>query len=204
MARIGLFGGSFDPVHVAHLILAECARDQGALEKVLFVPARQAPNKPDVPLAPAGERLRMLQLAVAQNPYFEVSTVELDREEPSYTLLTVRQLKEALGRDCRLCLVVGTDSILDMPHWWHAEELIREVEVLALERPGFPLRDLRRFRSCFGAEAEARIRKSVVKAPLLEVSATEIRQRLRQGRSIRYLVPERVRDYILAHGVYLL
>jgi len=202
MARIGLFGGSFNPVHIAHLILAERVREEAALEKVLFVPARHPPHKPAEPLAPAADRLRMLELAVAQNPAFEVSTVELDREGPSYTLATVRQLRATLGPHDSLLLVVGSDSVRDLPRWWRAGELLREVDVLAVERPGAPLDDLSELERCFGAEKAAEIKRSIVPAPLLDVSSTDIRARVRQGKTIRYLVPEAVRRYILAHGLY--
>ncbi len=202
MARIGLFGGSFNPVHCAHLILAERVREEAALDKVLFVPVRVPPHKPDLTLAPARDRLRMLQLALAGNPHLEPSTVELERDGPSYTLITVRQLKQQLGSGCQLLLVVGTDSIRDMPHWWHAQELAREVGVIGLERPGFPLDDVSELQACFGAELVRKIKDSIVSAPLLDISATDIRERVRTRRSIRYLVPEAVRQYILSRGLY--
>ena len=202
MARIGLFGGCFNPVHCAHLILAERVREQAALDKVLFVPVRVPPHKPDLALAPARDRLRMLQLALAGNPHFETCTIELDREGPSYTLLTVRQLKRELGCGCELFLIVGSDSIRDMPRWWHAGELVREVEILGVQRPGFPLEDLSELQACFGAELVGRVRQSIVSAPLLGISATDIRERVRQRRSIRYLVPEPVRQHILSRGLY--
>jgi len=202
MARIGLFGGSFNPVHTAHLILAERVREEAALDRVLFVPAGQPPHKPDVPLAPAEQRVRMLELAVADNPFFGVSTLEVRRPGPSYTLTTVRELRHELGERARLFLVVGADSILDMPRWWHADELVREVEILGVARPGFPLDDLSELEACFGGARVAEIRGSIVKAPLLAVSATEVRERVRRGLSIRYLVPEPVRQHILASGIY--
>ena len=202
MVRIGLFGGSFNPVHMAHLILAERAREERALDKVLFVPASQPPHKPDVRLAPAQNRLEMLHLATAGHPCFEVSTVELDRQGPSYTLITVRDLKQALGTRCAIHLIVGSDSIRDMPHWWRAEELIRETEIIGLERPGFPPDDMPELETAFGAVAAAKLRASIVTAPLLEISSTDIRRRARQGLSIRYLIPDQVCEYILAHGLY--
>jgi len=202
MARIGLFGGSFNPVHCAHLILAECAREGCRLDRVVFVPVGTPPHKPNLELAPARERLRMLELALAGNPHFEVSTIELDREGPSYTLVTVREFRRGLKADDRLFLVMGADSVRDLPTWWHARELVDEVEVIALARPGVSLRRLPELDAVFGAETVRRIRRSLVKAPLLEISSTDIRERVRQGRSIRYFAPAPVCRHILDHGLY--
>ncbi len=203
MARIGLFGGSFDPVHLAHLILAERAREECELDRVIFMPARQPPHKQRSALAPAADRLQMLRLAIADNPFFELSTLEFERQEPSYTLLTVRRLRQTLGSDSILFLMLGSDSIHDLPNWWRPDELIREVELICLPRPGFALDDLSALEERFGAAAPDRIRRSVIGAPMLAVSSTEVRQRAREGRSIRYLVPEPIREYILARRLYL-
>jgi len=202
MRRIGLFGGSFNPVHMAHLVLAERAREEADFEKVLFIPALRPPHKPKRPLAPGRHRAEMLRLALEGNPGFELCTVELDREGPSYTLQTVRELKQSLGGDAELCLIVGADSLLDMPNWWHADELVREVRVVGLRRPGYELEDAEALESLFGTEKLAQIRNALVSAPLLGISATEIRERRQAGRSIRYLVPEAVRRYILKEGLY--
>ena len=202
MARVGIFGGSFNPVHLAHLILAEYAREGRGLDRVVFMPANQPPHKPQEPLAPAQDRLEMLRLAIAHNPHFEVSAAELQRDGPSYTLVTMRETAKALGPDAELRLIVGSDSLHDLPNWWHADELIREVRIICLERPGFPLDRLAELEECFGAEAVAAVRDAVVTAPLLQVSSSDIRKRVAQGQSIRYLVPEAVREYIAARGLY--
>lgn len=202
MARVGMFGGSFNPVHMAHLILAEHVREERELDKVVFVPASRPPHKPQTPLAPARERLEMLRLAVAHNPHFEVSAVELAREGPSYTLLTARELASALAADEQLYLIVGSDSLRDMPHWWHVDELVQEVRLICVERPEAPLDFLPRLEERFGAEVAAQIREGMVEAPLLEISSSRIRQRIAEGRSIRYFVPEPVREHILARGLY--
>jgi nicotinate-nucleotide adenylyltransferase len=202
MARIGLFGGSFNPVHVAHLILVERAREEYRLDKVLFIPVGTPPHKPNPELAPAGHRVKMLKLAIAGNPCFEVSTLEVDSKEVSYTLLTVRKLRKALGRDNELFLIVGADSIRDMPTWWHARELAGEVQVIGLRRPGVTARSLKKLESFFGKRIAGRLTSRFVDAPLLEVSSTDIRERVRLGRSIRYLVPEPVRAYIVRQGLY--
>jgi len=202
MARIGIFGGSFDPVHVGHLVLAEWARVERELDEVLFVPAGRPPHKPAGPLAPAEHRLRMLELAVGDNAAFRVSRVELDAEGPCYTLLTVRRLK-GQRPDGELFLLMGGDSLLDLPNWWRAEELASEVAVIAFDRPGALLADgLDGLASRFGEGWARRVMELRVEAPLLQVSATAIRQRVRRGLSVRYLVPEPVRRYIEQHGLY--
>lgn len=203
MARTGIFGGSFNPVHKAHLVLAQSACDHHALDNVLFVPAREPPHKPHVPLAPTEDRMEMLRLALGDNPRFEISTVELEREGPSYTLPTVLELKQRLGPECELYLILGSDSVRDMPNWWHAKELVAEVDIIALQRPKCLLEALPEFEARFGTEAAAKVRQSVVSAPLLDISSSDIRQRVRQGRPIHHLVPTSVADYILVNELYL-
>jgi nicotinate-nucleotide adenylyltransferase len=202
MRRVGLFGGSFNPVHVAHLLLAERALDEAGLERVVFMPARRPPHKPEMRLAPDADRLEMLRLATADNPRFEVSALELEREGPSYTLATVREIKAPLGPETALCLLVGSDTIVELPSWWRADDLVQEVEFVGFERPGTPLHEICRVEEHFGAEVADRIRCSIITAPLLEASATQVRERVREGRSIRYMVPEAVRQHILARGLY--
>ena len=206
MSRIGIFGGSFNPIHLAHLILAERARVERALDTVLFVPAAHPPHKPPQSagvLAPAERRLRMVELAVEGNPGFEASSLELEREGPSYTLLTVRQVRQRRGPEAELFLVMGADSVLDVPNWWHAEELAREAEVIALERPGFALDEgLEGLVPVLGERWVRRVGELRVRAPLLGISATEIRRRLAAGESVRYMVPAPVLEYISAYGLY--
>ncbi len=203
MSRIGIFGGSFNPIHTAHLILAERAVAERALDKALFIPALQPPHKPARPVAPADHRMRMVELAVEGNPAFEASRIELDRQGPSYTLTTVRELRRTLGQDAELFLVLGGDSVHDIATWWRAEELVREADVIAFERPGYSLdSDLVELAHRFGEHWASKVRALKVHAPLIGISATEIRERVRDGRSIRYLVPEPVREYILAHKLY--
>jgi len=202
VARIGLFGGSFNPVHTGHLILAERAREVHALDKVLFVPARMPPHKPHAPLAPAEDRLKMLELAVAGNERFEVCTLELQREEPSYTLVTVRLLKETFGAANQIVLILGADSVRDMPGWWHAAELARQVEIVALGRPGVCLEFSPDLEELLGKERLAAIRRMLADSPQLDISSTDVRERVQDGRSIRYVVPAGVRDYILEKGLY--
>jgi nicotinate-nucleotide adenylyltransferase len=204
MGATGIFGGSFDPVHVAHLALAERVRRDRALSRVLLVPALKPPHKPSAPLAPGHHRLRMLELATEHRPGLEASGIELERDGPSYTLLTVRQLRRDLGPDERLFLMVGGDMLADLPGWWHADELVREVDIIPVARPGSPLEaGLNAVAAAFGTGVARRTRDLAVEMPLMDVSASEIRARLRSGNPISGLVPAPVEDYIRHHGLYV-
>ncbi|MFP4176298.1 MAG: nicotinate-nucleotide adenylyltransferase [Candidatus Brocadiia bacterium] len=202
MKTTGLFGGSFNPVHMAHLVLAERVREVAGLDRVLFIPARRPPHKSQRKIAPDVHRMEMLRRATEPNPAFAVSPVELDRDGPSYTLTTVRELRGRMGEGAELSLILGADSVLDLPNWWHADELVREVDVIGFRRPGYDLSDLDELRRAFGDLVTERIAGSVIDAPRLEISATEIRHRVEAGRSVRYLVPECVRQYMKRNHVY--
>ncbi len=203
VSRVGIFGGSFNPIHVGHLILAEWVRVERSLHRLLFVPAASPPHKPQQPLAAPGHRLRMVELAVQGHEAFRAERIELERDGPSYTLQTVRELRDRLGPGNELLLVMGADSLLDLPNWWHADELVREVPVIVFARPGYNLeRGWERLAERFGSEWVKSTKRLRVRAPLIELSATGIRERVRAGLSIRYMVPEPVRAHILEHGLY--
>ena len=202
MRRIGWFGGSFNPPHVGHLILAEMARSERSLDEVMFMPARNPPHKPAQGLAPARHRCRMVELAVEDNDAFSVSRHELEREGPSYTLRTARELTEVLSADTQLNLILGADSIHDLTEWWKARELLAEMDFIVLKRPGYPLGELSHIANEFGAGAVEKLRDSIVEAPLLDISSTAVRERVGAGRSIRYLVPDAVRRYIHRQDIY--
>jgi nicotinate-nucleotide adenylyltransferase len=197
--RIGIFGGSFNPPHVAHLIVAETVREQFALDRVLWIPNRQPPHKPEASLVAAAHRLAMVRLAVAGNPAFEVSEVELWRTGVSYTVDTVAALQAERPGDT-FFLLIGGDSLRDFPSWYRPGEIVRRVPLLVYRRPDAA--------ADVPADVPADVlaalagRVQFAEAPLLEVSGTEIRARRRAGRSIRYLVPEPVRAYIEANGLY--
>ncbi len=202
MRRVGWFGGSFNPPHAGHLILAEMARSDAGLDEVLFMPAKNPPHKEVEGLAPAQERCRMAELAVEGNDTFTVSTMELECEGPSYTLRTARELTEKLDADTELFLMLGADSVHDLPEWWRAGELLEEMEFIVLKRPGYPLGDLDDLQNEFGPEKVAKLQDAVAEVPLIDISSTVVRERLRRGLSIRYLVPESVRQYILRKEIY--
>lgn len=189
---MGIFGGSFNPPHLAHLIIAETVRDRSGLDRILWVPNRRPPHKEGPSLAPARHRYEMTRQAVDANPAFEVSDVELRRAGVSYTVDTVRMLQEAHPDDT-FTLIIGSDSLHDFGTWHAPDEIARRVPLLVYKRPGSLV-------SAVEPRFAGRVR--FTDAPLLEISGTEIRARLAAGRSIRYLVPEPVRRYIDAHGLY--
>ena len=185
-----LFGGSFDPVHIGHLVAAEAAGEAlGAT--VRFLPAREQPFKHAAHVATAEQRACMLELAVAGNPRLGVERIELGLPAPSYTVRTLRALatRDPGGAGNRYTLLLGADAARDLGAWYGVEALPELADVVVFARPGTTL------------PRHPAIRR-VVEVPAIDVSATMIRERVRQGRSIRYLVPEAVREYIAAHGLY--
>ncbi|GAB6933975.1 nicotinate-nucleotide adenylyltransferase [Calditerricola satsumensis] len=187
--KVGLFGGTFDPPHVAHLAAAERVRDELALDEVWFVVAGQPPHKMRDAVSPAHHRLRMVELAVADHPAFRVCDIELRRPGPSYTVDTVRALRRQ-HPDAEFYFIVGADMAADLPNWRAIDELKTLVRFVALGRPGYARPVL------------PGIPLHWVDMPLLALSATELRRWIRAGRSVRYLVPEAVRQYMEAHEVY--
>jgi len=186
---IGLFGGSFDPIHHGHLLAAQAVLEALDLEEIRFVPAFQQPFKHGRHAAPAESRARMVQLAIAGEPRFKLDSIELDRPGPSYTVDTLRLLlaKEP-GR--KFALLVGSDAARELPEWREAVVLPTLAQVIAFARPGIDLPEL---------PGVSRI----VRVPWVDISATEIRRRVARGQSIRYWVPESVRECIVTQGLYL-
>ncbi|NLY89377.1 MAG: nicotinate (nicotinamide) nucleotide adenylyltransferase [Firmicutes bacterium] len=200
MTRIGLFGGSFDPPHAGHLLLAESAREELHLEKVYFIPARQSPLKDWSAFASPEERLAMVGLAVADNPFFEVCRVELEREPPSYTVETVKYFHR-LFPEAELWLILGEDNLAELHRWYHVDELLALTRVGVGKRPGNCVHgggEEKRFPVLAGGEERIRF----FSHPGIELSSQEIRERIQAGRSIRYRVPEKVREYIERRRLY--
>jgi nicotinate-nucleotide adenylyltransferase len=197
--RIGVFGGTFDPVHIGHLIIAQEVWYKLGLDQVLFVPARQSPFKPKQRPARPEHRLRMLESATASNPHFAVSTIELDREPPSYTVDTIALLRERFGAEAGLYFIVGVDALVDFLRWREPRRLVELCEIVGVTRPKCPPFDMTVLLAAI-PQAQERIR--IVEGPLIEVSASDIRQRVSTGQPIKYLVPEAVEAYIREHGLY--
>ena len=197
--RVGIMGGTFDPIHLGHLVIAEAAREELALSEVIFIPAAQPPHKPGRKVAAAAHRLRLVQLAVEGNPFFRALDVEMRREGPSYSYDTLRDLVEKHGESVDFYFIVGGDEISAILTWHRVAELFSLCRFVAARRKGSSL-SLDEVRTHLGEEALSRIR--LVQAPELEISSTDIRRRLQEGRSIRYLVPEKVEAYIYKEGLY--
>lgn len=199
MEGIGIMGGTFDPIHTGHLLTAEFVRDAYGLEKVLFIPAAHSPFKLDKRVASAEDRLAMTELAVAGNPHFEASDIEMCREGVSYTSDTIALLAERFGPEVPLYFITGTDAINDLPDWHQPRELLASCHFIAARRQGTAL-DMAKLRGFFGSLCDAHIHE--LATPELEISSTQIRGRIREGRSIRYMVPESVETYIRKEGLY--
>ena len=201
MTKVGLLGGSFDPVHIGHLILAEEALAQLGLERVLFVPGRRPPHKLGKQLALAHDRLRMVELAIEGNPAFKASDVELRRDGPSYSLVTVEQLRKE-HPDWDIFFLIGADTLPELPTWFKVAELAALCKFATFSRPGQSLGNVAPLRGVLSDEQIAAIEGRCVEGPLIGVSSTDVRRRVHDGRSIRYLVPDAVRDYIVEQGLY--
>jgi len=194
LSAVGILGGTFDPVHLGHLVLAESARETFGLARVVFVPAGQPPHKPGTVITPARERLHMVEIAIADHPLFAVSPIEVERPGPSYTVDTIGELCETEPA-AEWCLIVGGDALAEIPTWHDYRTLLTLVTVLAAGRPGISL--------ALPPELyEWPARVSLFYPPSLDISATMIRERIQRGLSIRYLVPGGVAAYLAEHRLY--
>lgn len=211
--RWGLFGGTFDPVHFGHLRCAQEILEMLDLHKIRFVPAFRPPLKHRTDLLPFADRFRMVQLAVVDNPDFEVSDIENRRTGISYTIDTVREfLREG---DSEPYFIFGQDAFADIQKWKSWEELLTICNLVIMTRPGYDYGRLEpalpaAFASRFKYSAEENLYRGPAgksirfcSVTFLDISSTDIRERIKRGRSVRYLVPEAVRDYIIEHGLYL-
>jgi nicotinate-nucleotide adenylyltransferase len=190
--KIGIYGGTFNPIHVGHLIVIESVREQMQFDKLLFVPSANTPNKSDPSLAPAPDRLQMARLALEGNPDFEVSDVETARGGMSYTVDTLRILGEQYPR-AELSLIIGADNLLEFQTWKAPDEILDRSTLVVMNRPGY---------AAAGVRSELSRLAKHVNVPQIGVSGTDIRRRVKLGRSIRYLVPRPVEEYIRHKGLY--
>jgi nicotinate-nucleotide adenylyltransferase len=196
--RIGVIGGTFDPIHMGHLLVAEEARTQLELHHVVFVPAGNPPHKHTRQITDAERRLDMIRLAIADNASFAVSRVDVDREGPSYTVDMIRLLQDAWGTRAEIYFLIGGDSLIDLPTWHRPDLLLRLCHVVAVRRPGY-LTDLEQLEHLLPGTSRL---IQILDVPTLDISSTEIRDRVHRGRSIRYLVPASVARYICQHRLY--
>lgn len=202
MARsLLLFGGSFNPIHHGHLIVARAVAESLAVDRILLIPSANPPHKPADHLAPAADRLEMCRLAVRENPQFDVSDWEIDQPGPNFTLYTVRHFRAA-APEAELYWLIGMDSLRELTTWRRVGELAEECTLVTAVRPGYARPDLANLRGFMDEAAVSRIERHTLGTPAIDISASDIRARVAAGRSIRYLVPEAVEAYIHGRGLY--
>jgi nicotinate-nucleotide adenylyltransferase len=197
--RIGLLGGTFDPIHYGHLVIAEDARVYLGLDQVLFAPAYQPPHKPPGSYSAFEHRVRMVELAIAANSHFGVSLIETRLPVPSYTVDTARALQTELGPSARLYFIMGMDSLANILTWHKPEELLRLCRIVVAERAGYQV-DI----TALEAKLPGLIHSlELIDTPELSISSTDLQRRTRSKLSIRYQVPRSVERYIRQHRLYL-
>jgi nicotinate-nucleotide adenylyltransferase len=199
--RLGIFGGTFDPIHLAHLILAEQCREACRLDRVLFVPAGQPPHKSDRQITPGRVRQEMVEFAIAGHGAFAASAIELNRPGPSYSVDTLAELAHQNAGN-ELFFMIGSDSLADLPLWYEPARIASLATFIVAMRPGRKPPDVESLRSVIGPKAVDQLLRHLVEIPQVDISSTEIRSRVAAGQSIRYLVPRAVECYIETHGLY--
>jgi nicotinate-nucleotide adenylyltransferase len=202
MRRVGVLGGTFDPVHYGHLVVAEEVYATLQLAEMVFVPAGQPPHKTNAEITTAKHRLEMLELAIASNPHFTISRVDLDRPGPCYTVDTLRLLREQWGDKTAIYFVIGRDSLEELLSWHDPSGILEQLtHLVAVTRPGYSESE------AYYDWLEARLpgikqRLLLVDAPQFDISATDLRKRVAEGRPIKYQTPESVESYIIQYGLY--
>jgi len=197
--NIGVLGGTFDPIHMGHLLVAEEARARLNLTETLFVPAGQPWLKLNNAISPAEHRVEMVRLAIADKPYFKLSTMEIERAGPTYTVDTMAELQAQLGAGDELFFILGWDNLIQLPQWREPSRLIKMCRLLVVPRVGYPDPDLDSLEAAIPGLSQ---RVILLDQPQRDINASEIRQRVAQGLSIAHLVPEPVDRYIKEHGLY--
>ncbi|MCX7710090.1 MAG: nicotinate-nucleotide adenylyltransferase [Clostridia bacterium] len=199
--RIGILGGTFDPVHYGHLITAETVREAFQLDKVLFIPSGQPPHKDNSRVLPAEHRFHILKAAAGSNPFFEVSRIEIEREGYTFTVDTLSQLRNVYNPHTKIFFIIGADVVPDLVTWRNFQKVFTLCEFIAVFRPGSNKNAFSDEIHRLETEYMAKIHTAEV--PLIDISSTEIRSRAKEGKTIKYLVPECVEEYIKTHGIYL-
>ncbi len=192
-----LFGGTFDPIHHGHLIIARAAAEQLKVGKVVLIPSAQPPHKSTAAVSTAQDRLQMTQLAVEGEELFEVSDCELQRQGPSYTLETVRYFRGLYEAEIPLYWLIGADSVRELLNWYRIEQLADECIIVTASRPGYDPGDLSMLRPALSEKQIERIKQYILDTPMIDISATQIRRRAAQNLPISYLTPPAVADYII-------
>jgi nicotinate-nucleotide adenylyltransferase len=190
--KIGIFGGTFDPIHNGHLIIAEIVRSDLPLDRILFIPSAQPPHKTGKPISPFKHRMQMLEWAVGGDPQYGVSDIENRLEEPSYSVHTVQALKHEQPDD-EFFFIIGGDSLAELHTWYQPEKLLSMIRIIVANRPDFDL-------SCVRSDWLESVH--IIKTPLIDISSTNLRERVKREQSIRFQVPDSVLTYIEQKGLY--
>ncbi|MFC2019946.1 nicotinate-nucleotide adenylyltransferase [Chloroflexota bacterium] len=199
VVKIGILGGTFDPIHRGHLMVAEEVRARLSLAEVLFVPAGRPCLKDGGGLSAPEHRLKMVHLAIGGNPYYRVSTVEIERVGPSYTVDTMAELKGRFGSEDELFFILGWDNLAQLPRWREPSRLVELCRLVAVPRPGYPRPDLGALEGLIPGLAT---RVVLMDRPQVDTSASDIRGRIMRGQAVSHLVAEPVEEYIREHGLY--
>lgn len=197
--KIGLFGGTFDPIHIGHLVAARLAKEALDLDRVIFIPSGVPPHKIGNEITPAAQRLQMVAIAAECETDFAVSDWELKREGPSYTVDTLEYFQSRFPED-ELYFIMGADMLCDLPNWNSANRIVRLARLIGMTRPGFRLEECKTFLNRVLPDSEGQI--FYIDMPGLEISSTWLRERLRNRQSVDFLIPEQVIRYIEEHGLY--
>ena len=200
--KIILFGGTFDPIHKGHIEVAEAAAEKIGSTKIILIPARRSPHKKQKPAASDTDRIAMLKLAIANKNIFHISAIELNRAEPSYTIDTVRHLRQQFGQDCTFYWLLGADMLKDLPKWHKIDELLNECSISVMNRSGFDKPDFESLVNELSAENVKKLRENAIETPLIEISSTEIRQKLAQDEDTSRYLHHDVQNYIKRHKLY--
>jgi nicotinate-nucleotide adenylyltransferase len=200
--QVGLLGGSFNPIHIGHLIVARAVAEKLNLSRVILIPCSRPPHKWAHELTSISHRLEMARLAVADETALEVSDVEARQERLQYPIHAIEALRREMGSQTQLRWIIGSDAVLDLCHWHRLADMMEYCEITIATRAGIAMPDLRCLETALPPEQIAQLANGVVAAPHIEVSATQIRARIRARLSIRYLVPVAVDDYIRDEGLY--
>lgn len=191
--RTGIFGGTFDPIHIGHLMIAETIRTDFPLDRIVFIPAASPPHKFQIIGLPE-KRFKMVQLAIRENPYFLISDIELRSSGVSYTIDTIQRLRKiSKWQDDDLFLIIGADSLVEINSWREPDKILNDLKTLVVKRPGYDLNQV---------ETKIFQKVTLVPTPMMDISSSAIRTRIRYGKSIRYWVHEEVEEYIRQEGLY--
>jgi len=200
--RIGLYGGSFNPIHLGHLIVAQSIAETARLDQVIFLPSHAPPHKSHEQLLDAAHRAAMVRLAIEGEPLFTCSDYDLTRSGPTFTIDTVLHFRRKFPPPTELCWLIGGDSLRDLVNWKRLSDLVESCTLLTALRTGFTHVDWSPFQSLIGDAGIRRLQDGMLMTPVVEISSSDIRRRLKERKSIRYLIPENVRDYIASHHLY--